>query len=295
MLRECVVRFAPYGFRATWHHLLVSAAIPRQLEDDPDALTRALDELEAARAVWMSHMNTFAARRSEEKANGQRTLRKADHWHQWGSHRLAYCPDPGLHPQDRLTSVVERLIAAYSSGEDWSKACPLCGHRRWQQPCPQCGIELRGHLALPPHNIRVRTSYRWREIWRCISVNRSATGTEDFPSNKIAALRLGRRLVAEVPSSESGRRAFVDISPGTTDADKAAFREGWTRRDTNRTFQLHHWEYDEKWLSTNDYDIGAVVIRTATADSEAALIDSLASWSLRPDQFQYPWETADPR
>ncbi|MEU4218416.1 hypothetical protein [Actinoplanes sp. NPDC026623] len=33
-LRECVVHFGPYGFRATWHHLMVGAGVPRRLEDD---------------------------------------------------------------------------------------------------------------------------------------------------------------------------------------------------------------------------------------------------------------------
>jgi hypothetical protein len=295
MLRECTVHFAPYGFRATWHHLVVSAAIPQHLEDDPDALVRAVGELEEARDIWTSHLNEFAARRAEEKARGQRTLHKTDQWHHWGNHRLAYCPDPGLHPRDRLATVVGRLISAYSSGQDYSKSCPLCGHLRWQQPCPQCGIELRGHLALPPQDIRAKIPLRWREIWQRVSASQSLIDREGFPSNKIAALRLAQRLVAEVPSTQPGRRAFVDIVPSTTVSDREALRASWTRRDANRAFKLSHWEYDEKLLSTSDYDVDAVLIRTATADNEAALPGVLANWSLQPVQFQYPWDTADPR
>lgn len=37
--------FAPYGFRATYHRLTLSAAIPRRLETDPGALVRAVEEL----------------------------------------------------------------------------------------------------------------------------------------------------------------------------------------------------------------------------------------------------------
>ncbi|MFG2436295.1 hypothetical protein [Streptomyces sp. NPDC048508] len=48
-LRTCITVFAPYGFQATYHHLTLSAAIPRQLEGDPDALVRAVEELHEAR------------------------------------------------------------------------------------------------------------------------------------------------------------------------------------------------------------------------------------------------------
>jgi hypothetical protein len=290
MLRECAVHFAPYGFRATWHHLLVSAAIPRRLEDDPAALVRAVEELEEARAVWMSHMAAFAARRAREKAAGERSLRKADRWHHRGIHHLAYCPDPELHPRDRLATVVQTLIAAYSSQSDWSGTCPVCGYRRWQQPCPQCGIELRAHLSLPPQQSRMRAPGRWGEIWR-----RTPKDAKTFPTNKLGALRLGRRLVAEVPASQPGRRAFVNIIPVVTEADKQAARQGWNRRDTARSFRIRHREYDEAMLDTDDYDIGAVLVRTASADGEAALIGVLADWGLHPEQFEYPWDTDDPQ
>lgn len=34
-----------------------------------------------------------------------------------------------------------------------------------------------------------------------------------WPTDKLTALRLGRRLVAEAPASGQRRRAFVDVSP----------------------------------------------------------------------------------
>ena len=53
-LRTCITLFAPYGFRATYHHLTLSAAIPRRLEADPDALVRAVEELHEARVLWLA-------------------------------------------------------------------------------------------------------------------------------------------------------------------------------------------------------------------------------------------------
>jgi hypothetical protein len=41
----------------------------------------------------------------------------------------------------------------------------------------------------------------------------------DWPTDKLNALRLGRRLVAEV-RAEVGRRSFVDITPTTDGADR---------------------------------------------------------------------------
>ncbi|GAB1340589.1 hypothetical protein ACE1SV_71790 [Streptomyces sp. E-15] len=42
--RTRITLFAPYGSRATYHRLTLSAEIPRRLETDPDALVRAVGE-----------------------------------------------------------------------------------------------------------------------------------------------------------------------------------------------------------------------------------------------------------
>jgi hypothetical protein len=47
-VRSCLVHFAPYGFRATYHHLCLSAGIPKRLEKDPSSLIRAVQELHDA-------------------------------------------------------------------------------------------------------------------------------------------------------------------------------------------------------------------------------------------------------
>ncbi|MGA6172913.1 hypothetical protein ACPEIF_22030 [Streptomyces sp. NPDC012600] len=71
-LRTCVVGFAVYGFRATYHHLCRSARIPALLESDPEALVRAVEELHEARALWLEHESAYVARRRGEKALGGR-------------------------------------------------------------------------------------------------------------------------------------------------------------------------------------------------------------------------------
>ncbi len=113
--------------------------------------------------------------------------------------------------------------------------------------------------------------------------------------DKLTSLRLGRRLVAEVAASRSGRRAFVDIQPIKTGADRDAGQEGWARSDRDRTFRLTHREYDADQVDGFDYDIGAVLVRAATAGGEAELAAALAAWDLEPQQFGHPWETGDPR
>ncbi|MEU2364779.1 hypothetical protein ACFCY8_32225 [Streptomyces noursei] len=73
-LRTCITLLAPYGLRATYHHLTLSAAIPRQLEADPDALVRAVDELHQARVLWRVRAEEYAAHRRAEKRAGRRAV-----------------------------------------------------------------------------------------------------------------------------------------------------------------------------------------------------------------------------
>ena len=113
--------------------------------------------------------------------------------------------------------------------------------------------------------------------------------------DKLTALRLGRRLVTEVPASTADRRAFVDITAVRTPADSAADRDHWTRADDNRTFRVQHWEYHADRIDGLNYDIGSALIRDATAAGEAELTTTLEAWRLDPDEFLYPWETDDPR
>jgi hypothetical protein len=116
-----------------------------------------------------------------------------------------------------------------------------------------------------------------------------------WPTDKLSALRLGRRLVTEVPTTGPGRRAFVEIRPIATAADRDARREGWTHFDRDRTFKLEHWDYDADQIAGFDYDIGAILVRATTVTGEAQLTAALEVWNLRPEQFLNPWQTDDPK
>ncbi|MCW3819120.1 hypothetical protein ONA91_32240 [Micromonospora sp. DR5-3] len=116
-----------------------------------------------------------------------------------------------------------------------------------------------------------------------------------WPTDKLSALRLGRRLVTEVTATGPGRRAFVDIRPVTTAADADARRQGWTRSDPDRIFTLEHWEYDAGQITGFDHDLGATLVRATTVTGEARLGAALEAWNLRPEQFLYPWQTDDPK
>ncbi len=104
-----------------------------------------------------------------------------------------------------------------------------------------------------------------------------------WPTDKVNALRLGRRLVAEVTASRLGRRAFVDIRPITTAADTDAQRQGWSRSDRDRTFKLEHWDYDADQITGFDYDIGAVLVQATAVTGEAQLAEALQAWNLQPE------------
>jgi hypothetical protein len=116
-----------------------------------------------------------------------------------------------------------------------------------------------------------------------------------WPVDKLTALRLGRRLVAEVPASKPTRRAFVDVRTKKSDPDAQAQGEGWVRSDAERSFHLEHWEYDRERIDGFDYDIGAALIRSADATDESELITVLNAWGVRPGLFVYPWESEDPK
>jgi hypothetical protein len=117
----------------------------------------------------------------------------------------------------------------------------------------------------------------------------------DWPTDKLTALRLGRRLVAEISASRPDRRAFVDIRPQQSEPDAEARDEGWVRSDVERSFRLEHWEYDRERVDGFDYDIDAALIESAEAPDESELITVLNTWGVRPDIFIYPWDSDDPR
>lgn len=77
-LRCAVGHYCPLGFHATWAYLSATACPSPDLRRDPSALPRALDTLEASRAVRLNELEAFAARRHAEKAAGRRTPQSTD-------------------------------------------------------------------------------------------------------------------------------------------------------------------------------------------------------------------------
>ncbi|MEV6901369.1 hypothetical protein [Amycolatopsis sp. NPDC051372] len=119
--------------------------------------------------------------------------------------------------------------------------------------------------------------------------------TRQWPTDTLTALRLGQRLVAELPVSQPGRRAFLDITPRMTTADIEALNQGWKRADHARTFTLQHWDYAADRLDGFGYDVGAILVKASTVAGELDLTATLEAWHLHPDQFGYPWRTDDPQ
>ncbi|KAF4405640.1 MULTISPECIES: hypothetical protein [Streptomyces] len=153
-LRKCLEKFAPYGHRATWHHLCDRVGIGTEdRRPAPERLTAALAELEEARRVWLAYDVEFAARRKREKHLGIRQPSALDDWHRctWGGCGVVRCDDPLVHPAAPLADVLRRLIAALESAP--GTACPVCACDRiaWRggpdRPasgpvCTGCGIAV---------------------------------------------------------------------------------------------------------------------------------------------------------
>ncbi|MFE6159727.1 hypothetical protein ACFQ7F_12540 [Streptomyces sp. NPDC056486] len=168
-LRKCLERFAPYGHRATWDHLSSRAGFgPEDRSPDPARLVAALDELEAARAVWLAYEEGFAERRRKEKHDGLRRPGSVDDWHRctWGGFGVAWCDDPGVHPSESLAEVLRRLIAALE--REPGTGCPVCArsdlvwtHGLAHEPssgavCAGCGIVVPDPVLTPDAMARAR-------------------------------------------------------------------------------------------------------------------------------------------
>ncbi|MFG2558630.1 hypothetical protein [Streptomyces sp. NPDC048496] len=168
-LRKCLERFAPYGHRATWDHLCTRHTMePEDRSPDPVRLVHALEELEAARAVWLRYEAGFAERRKREKREGLRRPGAFDDWHRriWGGNGVARCENPAVHPSAPLPEVLGRLVSALESQP--GPACPVCAENRivwrqdldcepWSGPvCTGCGIVVPRPVLTPGALARAR-------------------------------------------------------------------------------------------------------------------------------------------
>ncbi|MFI5732161.1 hypothetical protein ACIA49_18700 [Kribbella sp. NPDC051587] len=77
-LRQAVCDYCPLGFTATWAYVTAEARPDGDFRYDEAAFARAVMIIQASRAVWLTEMREFAARRTAEKRNGQRRPGRAD-------------------------------------------------------------------------------------------------------------------------------------------------------------------------------------------------------------------------
>ncbi|MFJ6779817.1 hypothetical protein [Streptomyces yangpuensis] len=164
--RTCVAEFAPYGIRATYHHLVHSARIPAALEEDPDALVRAVEELHAAREIWRAEQASWVSARRAQKAAGVRVPDPPE------PRRLLRCPDPEFHPAGPLPVVMRQIL--HAPARDLPR-CPLCegsGTKTWHDGftehtlCGACGVSLAGRVTEPAPGVVAARAQRWRHVWR---------------------------------------------------------------------------------------------------------------------------------
>uniref|UniRef100_A0AAU2JJ93 Uncharacterized protein n=1 Tax=Streptomyces sp. NBC_00049 TaxID=2903617 RepID=A0AAU2JJ93_9ACTN len=177
-LRTCLTEFAPYGLRATYHHLCLGAGIPRDLDEDPESLVRAVEELHEARQVWLDALATWqVGRRAQKRAGVRRPVPPQP------SGRL-YWPDAEFHPEGRLADVMPgvmrgRLDFDGHQGRDGS--CPVCEADPGTVECDRdgygihtlcagCGLGL-GRRPAEPADVQQRVEVRcashrpWHLIW----------------------------------------------------------------------------------------------------------------------------------
>ncbi|MER7756171.1 hypothetical protein [Kitasatospora sp. NPDC097643] len=177
-LRTCLTEFAPYGLRATYHHLTLSARMPRRLEADPESLVRAVEELHEARVLRTARAEQYGARRRAEKRAGQRSPTGPSPWWQpdwrepWPND--AWRHDPFLHPALDLPGYVRRQNALLDGVE--LPGCPACGETGapvalstgdgTAELCPGCARVLRPCPCGRPHSYEPELRVGWSRIWQ---------------------------------------------------------------------------------------------------------------------------------
>lgn len=196
-LRTCLACFAPYGLRATYHHLTLSAAIPRRLEADPAALVRAVEELHAARLLWLERVQEYTARRRAEKQAGRREVPSPRPWWDrmaWAGAERAWYDDPFRHPSLLLPAYVRRRNDLMDGAE--LPGCPACGDEGplASQPLEahedgHGRIDLCGRCAWAPapcpcgrrHPLVRGIQYGWNQIWRRAHMNDTGAPNPHWP------------------------------------------------------------------------------------------------------------------
>ncbi|MFE0462500.1 hypothetical protein ACFW1A_24915 [Kitasatospora sp. NPDC058965] len=191
-LRTCLTEFAPYGLRATYHHLTLSARIPRRLEADPDALVRAVEELHEARVLWLAREREYAAQRRAEKRAGRRAVPVPRPWwlcRWWDGSDRAWYYDPFRHPSLPLPAYVRRRNALLDGAV--LPGCPACGDEGppvshatghgWVDLCGRCAWVL---APCPCGQVHTLHDYpkAWPGIWRRAHMTNEGTRNPHWPA-----------------------------------------------------------------------------------------------------------------
>lgn len=194
-LRNCITLFAPYGFRATYHHLTLSAAIPRRLEADPDSLVRAVEELYEARVLWLARVEEYAAQRRADKRAGRRPVPDPRPWwlrSGWDSPDRAWHQDPVRHPSLRLPEYVRRQNAILDGAEP--SGCPACGYEGprvltstghgWIELCRGCAWVLAPCPCGQRHQFVPDTRFSWNGIWQRAHMSDDGMPNPHWPAGR---------------------------------------------------------------------------------------------------------------
>jgi hypothetical protein len=187
-LRTCLTVFAPYGLRATYHHLTLSARIPRRLEADPDALVRVVEELHEARVLWLAREREWVAQRRGQKWDGRRAVSNPRPWwlrSWWDGSERAWYDDPFRHPALRLPEYVRRQNALLDGAE--LPGCPACGDEGplvsqstghgWVELCGRCAWAAAQCPCGQRHRLVPWFAYGWPDVWR-----RAHMGDDGLPN-----------------------------------------------------------------------------------------------------------------
>nr|WP_223242350.1 hypothetical protein [Streptomyces sp. CBMA123] len=205
-MRTCVTEFAPYGFRATYHHLTLSARMPRLLEADPESLVRAVEELHEARQLWLARAEEYAARRRAEKRAGRRSVAEPAWWNRSWQPDHVWLHDPFLHPTLSLPDYVRRQNALMDGAE--LPGCPACGEEGpvvWVSTvidraglCRSCARVLVPCPCVRRHRFEPEPRVGWSRTWRREHMTGDGGPNPHWPAH-LGTARIERLTVHDGP------------------------------------------------------------------------------------------------
>ncbi|MFB4315491.1 hypothetical protein [Actinomadura sp. 21ATH] len=185
MLRSCVQIYRPIGFHATLSFLEARAG---RFQTDEAALLRALDELDASRAVWHAELAAYDEARREAKRRGRRCPHPRDrnpyhldHWYgarreaalhavlYWNRRRL-----PALVADDVSRDLRACVDACLESGGR------LTPHER--RTLSACAGRLRARLEARRWEDQL-DHFRTRDLLTVVRLLEDATGASPEPGS----------------------------------------------------------------------------------------------------------------